>query len=61
MNMFDGYKVYLTGAAAVAYGVYQFSLGDTAGATQSILFGLGLIFGRHTLQKIEQKVETKHA
>jgi hypothetical protein len=27
------------------------------GATNSILMGLGMVFGRHTLQKIEDKVK----
>ena len=56
LSFLDGNKVYLTGLAAVVYGVYQFWHGDVPAATQSILMGLGLIFGRHTLQKIEQKV-----
>lgn len=56
LTFLDGNKVYLTGIASVAYGMYQFYNGDTNGASQSIIMGLGLIFGRHTLQKIEQKV-----
>jgi hypothetical protein len=57
LTIADGYKVYIVGFATIAFGVYKFSLGDMTGATNSILMGLGMVFGRHTLQKIEDKVK----
>lgn len=60
MNPFialDGYKTYLVGLATVAYGIYQFYTGDTNGAANHILAGLGILFGRHALQKIENQVK----
>ena len=56
LKLLDGYKVYLVGAATVAFGVYRFSNGDVNGAASNILLGLGILFGRHTLQKIEAQV-----
>lgn len=55
LGFLDGYKVYAVGFGLVAYGIYQFSNGDS-NAAATILNGLGFIFGRHTLQKLEQKV-----
>lgn len=52
----NGYKTYVVGLATVAFGIYQFAAGDINAATTSILTGLGILFGRHALQKIESKV-----
>lgn len=56
LKFLDGYKVYIVGAATVVFGLYQFHSGNVNGATTNILLGLGMLFGRHTLQKIEKKV-----
>lgn len=55
LSFFDGYKTYAVGFGLVAYGVYQYSVGDPNAMT-TILNGLGFLFGRHTLSKLEDKV-----
>lgn len=56
MKILDGYKVYITGLASVLYGVFLIYTGHADQGSLAILGGLTAIFGRHTLQKIEQKV-----
>ena len=57
LDLLDGYKVYGVGLLTVGLGVYKFYHGDGVGAANSILLGLGMLFGRHTLQKLETQVK----
>ena len=57
LNSLDGYKVYITGAASVAYGLYLIYTGNVPLGGTTILGGLVAIFGRHTASKIEDKLE----
>lgn len=56
MNLLDGYKVYLAGLGSVLYGVFLIYTGHAEQGGLAILGGLTAVFGRHTLQKLEQKV-----
>ena len=57
LDLFDGYKVYGVGLLTIGLGAYKFYHGDATGAANSILLGLGMLFGRHTLQKLETQVK----
>ena len=49
MNFLQGKGTYITAVGTIALGIYQCTQKDIANGAQTILLGLGMIFGRRAI------------